>query len=204
MEYNFINNNYIDFNNRDLIRWVYINGYKTKYMVTINGEVISIRKDTKKILKPCIDKDGYHHVMIYLDGIAYNRSVHRLVALAFIDNPDGKPEVNHKDGNKNNNHASNLEWTTTKENIGHAWDTGLSNAKIGTEHPESIYSDKQIKKVCKMLENNKYSMKEISEKTKVSYTVVKQIKNRVLWKHISSNYNIEKYNIDTRKRKRKK
>ena len=55
-----------------------------------------------------------------------------------------------------------------------------------------------------MLENNKYSMKEISEKTKVSYTVVKQIKNRVLWKHISSNYNIEKYNIDTRKRKRKK
>lgn len=57
--------------------------------------------------------------------------VHRLMALAFIPNPESKNEVNHKDGNKLNNDISNLEWCTHGENSKHAWDTGLKNKKVG-------------------------------------------------------------------------
>lgn len=202
-EYRYISDDYIDFDDRDIVRWVYINDRKTKYMVTIYGEIISIKKETKKILKPLIDKDGYEHVVIHIDGKKYRRSIHRLVALAFIPNPNNKPEVNHKDGNKSNNNVDNLEWATSKENINHAWDKGFADAKRGSDHPESKYSDKQIHRVCKMLESNKKTMKEISEKTKVSYTVVKQIRNRILWRSISNNYNIDNYNIDSRTRREK-
>ena len=121
-----------------------------------------------------------------------------------MENPDSKPEVNHKDGNKNNNHASNLEWTTTKDNIHHAWETGLSTAKKGVIHPESKYTENQIRSVCRYLENNKFTMKEISELTGVTYTVVKQIRNHVIWRSISIDYNIDAYNIDSRKKKGKK
>lgn len=68
---------------------------------------------------------GYMCVSLQINGKAHRRRVHRLVALAFIPNPDGKSEVNHIDGNKTNNHVSNLEWCTPSENLIHAYKTGL-------------------------------------------------------------------------------
>lgn len=178
-----------------MIKDVYISGIKTNYKVSENGEVFRCKKDgSLKELKHHIDRDGYHHVTIYVNGTPKYSVVSRLVAIAFIPNPENKPEVNHIDGNKDNNNVSNLEWNTTKENIHHAWRTNLAKAKKGENHPNSIYKESDIRKVCKLLESNEMTMKEISNQTKIPYTIVKQIKNKILWKDISKEYKIENHN----------
>ena len=88
----------------------------------------------------------YLYVQLYRNNKAYTYAVHRLVAKAFINNPDNKPMVNHLDGNKLNNNACNLEWCTCSENHKHAWATGLHDREqqrermIGTKYSkDSIY-----------------------------------------------------------------
>jgi len=93
------------------------------YLVNENGDVWS--KKNNIFIKSWIGHNGYRSVSIYSDCKKKNYSLHRLVAIAFINNPENKPEVNHKDGNKLNNHVSNLEWCTMSENAIHAYRTGL-------------------------------------------------------------------------------
>lgn len=80
-----------------------------------------------KQLRPSVDKDGYERVVLTKYGIRKTYSVHKLVALAFIPNPENKTTINHIDGNKRNNNVSNLEWATEKENQNHKWKNGLAN-----------------------------------------------------------------------------
>lgn len=111
-----------------------------KYEVTDNGKVISyIRKYPKEMIGK-ITNSGYRMVLLYdNDGNRIYKNVHRLVAEAFIPNPDNLPEVNHKDGNKLNNHVHNLEWTTSKQNKLHCRDCiGSKNQKITFEQANQI------------------------------------------------------------------
>lgn len=181
-------------------KWIFLNNRRTIYTVTEDGKIYSYRgkkRDIKKERKVRQDKDGYYTLGLYANGKYNECRVHRLVALAFIDVPDelkdyslNDLQVNHKDGNKENNSVSNLEWATCKQNIEHAWNTGLSTAKQGENHPNSVYTNNQIHTVCRLLEEGKLSYREISEKTNVTYTVIRQIKNNIIWKAISSQYNI--------------
>lgn len=94
------------------------------------------------------DKDGYMAVDLYIDGERKTKRVHRLVAEAFVPNPEDKPEVNHKDGNKHNNNVSNLEWVTSKENCRHAWDNDLmkpSYGMLGKSNPNAGRKTKPIR-----------------------------------------------------------
>jgi len=85
---------------------------------------------TNYILKNKRDNvSWYEHVDLWYNGIRRRFDVHRLVASAFISNPDNKSDVNHKDGIKNNNHVDNLEWSTKQENMRHAYATGLINQR---------------------------------------------------------------------------
>ena len=91
------------------------------YSISTDGVLIN-KQGRKKALQ---DKDGYLQVQLYKNGIRSHKRVHRLVAEAFIPNPNNKPEVNHKDGNKHNNSVDNLEWVDKSENMKHAFRTGL-------------------------------------------------------------------------------
>ena len=85
--------------------WKDIKGYEGLYMISNKGRIA-------KILHPKINKDGYCEQGLVKDKIKKGKRIHRLVAEAFISNPDNLPEVNHIDENKENNCANNLEWCT--------------------------------------------------------------------------------------------
>lgn len=98
---------------------------KTRQVNYIDGRV-GIFKE--KIMKPMLTKKGYHKVHLSSnekEGYRSSYQVHRLVASMFIPNPETKPQVNHKDGNKLNNHVENLEWVTNEENHTHKLENNL-------------------------------------------------------------------------------
>lgn len=74
-------------------------------------------------------KNTYLVTRVSINGWCKNFPVHRLVAMAFIPNPENKPFVNHLDGNKQHNGVDNLEWVTQSENVAHAWHTGLNKGQ---------------------------------------------------------------------------
>ena len=92
-----------------------IKNYEGLYAVTPEGEVWSYKR--KKFLKPLVDKNGYLRIMLCKDGQRKMYSLHRIVAEAYIPNPENLPQVNHKDENKTNNCLQNLEWCDAKYNI---------------------------------------------------------------------------------------
>lgn len=104
--------------------WKDIKEYEGLYQVSNFGNIRSLpRRGTSKnvhIMFQKYNKCGYKMVGLYKDGKVKNRTVHRIVAETFLDNPLNKEDVNHIDGNKENNNVSNLEWTTHKENMKHA------------------------------------------------------------------------------------
>jgi len=108
----------------------------SRYFITENGVIFS--KIRNRVLKGNINADGYFQCHIIDDnGISLVRRVHRLVALTYIPNPNNYPVINHKDGNKLNNHYSNLEWCTPEFNSGHAAKMGLYDIRYGVRNHAS-------------------------------------------------------------------
>ena len=124
--------------------WRAIVGTKGFIEVSSEGRVRSLLKGTPRLLKTQIDRNGYHRIRVTVEKIKTTYKVHREVAKAFIDNPDNLPQVNHKDGNKNNNSISNLEWVTNQENARHAIKNGLWKSVFEASRKENERRKKPI------------------------------------------------------------
>jgi hypothetical protein len=159
-------------------RWVDVDGYDGMYQVSDIGRVRSRRK----VLLP-YERHGYLYVRLSKDGVAKNYRVHRLVAKAFVDNPNDYIEVNHLDGDKQNNRHENLKWCTGSQNITHAYDLGLLRKPTGElngNHKLSSANVREIKRLCSL----NYSVREISELFGVSVTTVRYIRQGKTWSNI--------------------
>ena len=112
-----------------------IKGYEGLYAITSCGKVWSYR--AQKFLKPVKDKDGYLCVNLTVKRKAKHCAIHRLVAEAYIPNPENKTDINHIDENKEHNYISNLEWISHKDNCNH----GTRNKRIAEKNSIPIYCE---------------------------------------------------------------
>ncbi len=140
--------------------WKDIIGYEGLYQVNNVWLVKSIsdRFWKERILKP-LNTRGYNRVCLYKHWKQNPYSIHRLVAQAFITNPENKPQVNHKNGIKNDNNLENLEWVTASENMQHAFDTWLKEI---TENHNFIKNNPRLWKFWK----DNYTSIKINQYTK--------------------------------------
>lgn len=119
--------------------WKDVKGYEGIYQVSNKGRIKSLERTInygnrlyhkkETFMKQVLDKRGYPCVKLNKDNCVKGISFHRIVAQTFIPNPNNKPQVNHKDGNKLNNCVENLEWVTCLENVNHAFEIGLRKRK---------------------------------------------------------------------------
>jgi hypothetical protein len=111
------------------------------YTIYSDGKVYSNK--TKKFIKPHIE-NGYYRIGLYIDGKPKTYKLHRLIGECFIEKPEGKNQINHKDCNKLNNDVSNLEWCNNSENQLHAYQNGLNvsiHKKLVLDLETGVYYD---------------------------------------------------------------
>ena len=154
------------------------------YAATVDGRIYSLY--SHKFLSDNKKLGEYKTVTLCEDGIRREKTVHRLIAEAFIPNPDKLPVVNHIDGNKHNNKVSNLEWCTHKDNVKHAMEIGLMRSEVINEY-RSIPDD-IVSQICMLIEQGSRN-KDICEMFDVKQVIVSEIKAGKIYKDISRNFN---------------
>lgn len=157
---------------------------KYNYYVDELGRIYS--EATHKYLSAQLDKDGYEKVqMISTDGKRHRYSVHRIVMenLNPVEDME-KLQVNHIDGNKQNNKLENLEWCTCQENILHAYAHNLHSQK-GERNNQSKLTEENVKEIIQILLSKKYTQKEIGRKFNVCEDTIGAIKNKYTWKYLT-------------------
>ena len=170
-------------------RPIYYKEYLTHYEVNQFGQVRNVQ--SQLIIRPQVNTSGYLEAQVYVEGKPKKIGIHRLVALAFIPNPENKPEVNHIDGIKVNNIVSNLEWVTREENIQHSWRMGLRRPPLGEENASAKITEKDAEFICMCLTSGMHPL-EIEKTYGISKHISTDIARRKTWTHVSKKFNIPK------------
>jgi NUMOD4 motif/HNH endonuclease len=176
--------------------WVAVKGFEKYYEVSDLGRVRSGDRSITnnlgtftqpgRVLKGNINKAGYEkQTLTDHNKKQHTVLVHRLVAMAFLPNPENKKNVNHKDGNKSNNELSNLEWATDSENMKHAIDTGLLKIRKGQEIYFAKFTDEQARYIKTAVNNGDLSIKDACIMfSSCRRTISDMVKGRT-WKHVT-------------------
>lgn len=133
----------------------------------------------KRFINTWKSKTGYNYIDISICRNKTRFLLHRLVAIYFIPNPENKPHINHIDGNKDNNHYTNLEWCTAKENLKHARDFGLNNS-IGVNNKMAKFNNQQIIDI----RLSKKTITEIAKEYDAAIATISRIKSNHIYKNI--------------------
>ena len=165
--------------------WRDVEGFEEKYQVSNLGRVKSLPRNgtikEERLLKFNEDDDGYFRINLSIaKRVSTTKGAHRLVAQAFIPNPENKLQVNHKDGNKQNNLVENLEWCTNRENQQHAWDTGLQIAITGEDHANSKLTQADVDAIRERFKAGEADF-EIAKDYVVDSTQISRIRKGLRW-----------------------
>lgn len=173
--------------------WEDIENYEGYYQVSNLGRVKSLSRSwynwhgnlqTKKenYLKGLVDSDGYLNVSLSKNNITAKAKIHRLVAMAFIPNPENKLQVNHKKGIKSDNRVSEIEWVTGKENVNNA---AVNNLLVkGNNHPNTTLTHIHVKTIRDLFATGKYTKTKLAHIFSISISGCAFIIKRKVWKHI--------------------
>lgn len=171
-----------------------IKDYENYYEVSNFGNVRSLDRIAKtkagvikptkgKVLSLTLKNNGYKTVMLCVNDKRKRFHVHRLVAQAFIHNPENKSEVNHKDGNKENNNVANLEWNTLQENREHASRNNL--IRKGESSYQAKLSENNVLAIRRLFRiNPNFNKCQIAKKLNVRDTTIHKIIKNKRWKHL--------------------
>lgn len=164
--------------------WKDIKDFEGLYQVSNLGNVkrlISKRVLSERLICRSIDRYGYVKRALCKEGKMFFFTEHRLVATAFIENPENKATINHINGIKTNNRVENLEWNTQLENKQHAVSSGLTNLK-GTKHPKCKLTEEQVLEIREI--GFSQTRTYLSKRYGVSRNNILGIINRKNWSHI--------------------
>lgn len=158
------------------MNWKTIDYINPRYEVSDTGLVRSTIRFIK-LLNPRTSSHGYKRVGLRLSDKPFEVSVHRLVATAFIPNPENKPAINHKNGNKTDNRVDNLEWVTSAENSAHAVAHGLMLK--GDRHPRTKLSESQVAELKLLINEGVQTLTHLAKQFGVSVTHVADIRRGI-------------------------
>lgn len=185
------------YNDKDLEIWKDVELFHNKYEISNKGRLrskerfvassiqkLGFRKLKSKIKPPQNNGKGYLQFYVQIENKRFLEYVHRLVAIAFIPNPENKPEVNHKDGDKANNNDWNLEWSTKIENMEHASINDFMSK--GEKHPSSkltVVNVMALRRLYKL--NPGFNKTIVAKKLGVKDSTIHKIINNQSWKHLN-------------------
>lgn len=163
--------------------WKPIVGFENDYDISNYGNVKSKKRGKELIMRPVCNNKGYPRVVLSVKNKGYRRFVHRLVAEHFVDNPDNKPQVNHVDGDKKNNHASNLQWMTNQENRDHAIKRKLH--ACGENAGGVKFTEKEALEIIRLYKTGNYTQSQLGRMFGVHQMTISRIVRGTRWKYLS-------------------